>query len=82
MLVSGPLYESAHDHYCNLRAQNFAVLTRLAVMLHLLEMALFPVAFYRIFIHGTKGEKGYIELCGKERLFYPGADNSVFYMQF
>jgi len=60
--------------------QNFTALTRLAVKLHLLEIALFPVSIDRIFIQGRKGETGSMELCGKERLFYHGAYNPVFYV--
>jgi len=78
VLVSGPLYKSAQDHYCYLRMQTFTALTRLAVTLHLLEIALFPVSVDIIFIQGGKWETGSIELCGKERLFYPGAYNPVF----
>jgi len=63
-----------------LNMQNLTALTRLAVTLHSLEIALFPVSIDRIFIQGRKEGTGSIELCGEESLFYPGAYNPVFYV--
>ena len=71
-ISSGPLVLFTYEH--------FTALTRLAVTLYLLEIALFPVSIDRIFIQGRKGETGSLVLCGKERLLYPGAYNPVFYL--
>jgi hypothetical protein len=70
-ISSGPLLLFAY-------AKNFTALTRLAVKLHLLEIALFPLSIDRVFIQGRKRETGSNELCAKERLFYHGAYNPAF----